>query len=55
VVSGEEQRFFIKRQLQDIGALVEAILLEPSGRNTAPQQPSLLLGFVEMGGTSSCC
>jgi len=36
VVSGEEQRFFIKRQLQDIGALVEAILLEPSGRNTAP-------------------
>jgi mannose-1-phosphate guanylyltransferase / mannose-6-phosphate isomerase len=35
VVSGEEQRFFIKRQLQDSGAAVEAILLEPAGRNTA--------------------
>jgi len=35
VVSGEEQRFFIKRQLQDCDAAVEAILLEPAGRNTA--------------------
>jgi mannose-1-phosphate guanylyltransferase / mannose-6-phosphate isomerase len=35
VVSGEEQRFFIKRQLQDSGAALEAILLEPLGRNTA--------------------
>ena len=35
VVSGEEQRFFIKRQLQDCGAAVEAILLEPASRNTA--------------------
>jgi mannose-1-phosphate guanylyltransferase/mannose-6-phosphate isomerase len=35
VVSGEEQRFFIKRQLLESGARVEAILLEPSGRNTA--------------------
>jgi mannose-1-phosphate guanylyltransferase / mannose-6-phosphate isomerase len=35
VVSGEEQRFFVKRQLQELGAAVEAILLEPSGRNTA--------------------
>jgi mannose-1-phosphate guanylyltransferase/mannose-6-phosphate isomerase len=33
VVSGEEQRFFIKRQLQDCP--LEAILLEPAGRNTA--------------------
>jgi mannose-1-phosphate guanylyltransferase/mannose-6-phosphate isomerase len=35
VVSGEDQRFFIKRQLQDSGVPVEAILLEPAGRNTA--------------------
>jgi mannose-1-phosphate guanylyltransferase/mannose-6-phosphate isomerase len=35
VVSGEEQRFFIKRQLQDSGTAVEAILLEPVGRNTS--------------------
>ena len=35
VVSGEEQRFFIKRQLQASGAAVEAILLEPVARNTS--------------------
>jgi mannose-1-phosphate guanylyltransferase/mannose-6-phosphate isomerase len=35
IVSGEDQRFFIKRQLQDVGAEVEAILLEPAGRNTS--------------------
>jgi len=35
VVSGEDQRFFIKRQLESAGAPVEAILLEPSGRNTS--------------------
>lgn len=35
VVSGEEQRLFIKRQLHETGAAVDAILLEPTGRNTA--------------------
>jgi mannose-1-phosphate guanylyltransferase/mannose-6-phosphate isomerase len=35
VVSGEDQRFFIKRQLEAAGAPVESILLEPSGRNTS--------------------
>jgi mannose-1-phosphate guanylyltransferase / mannose-6-phosphate isomerase len=35
VVSGEDQRFFVKSQLQLAGTKVEAILLEPSGRNTA--------------------
>ena len=35
IVSGEDQRFFIKRQLQLAGAPVEAILLEPEGRNTS--------------------
>lgn len=35
VVSGDDQRFLIERQLDEIGAEIEAILLEPSGRNTA--------------------
>nr|NUR37785.1 mannose-1-phosphate guanylyltransferase/mannose-6-phosphate isomerase [Sphingomonas sp.] len=35
VVSGEEQRLPIKSQLEATGAVVEAILLEPSGRNTS--------------------
>ncbi|MFL6720903.1 MAG: mannose-1-phosphate guanylyltransferase/mannose-6-phosphate isomerase [Sphingomonas sp.] len=35
IVSGEDQRFFIKRQLELAGAPVEAILLEPAARNTA--------------------
>ena len=35
VVSGEDQRLFIKQQLEEAGAPVEAILLEPAGRNTA--------------------
>ncbi|MBW0006198.1 MAG: mannose-1-phosphate guanylyltransferase/mannose-6-phosphate isomerase [Sphingomonas sp.] len=35
IVSGEDQRHFIKQQLEAIDAPVEAILLEPAGRNTA--------------------
>src|SRR5262249_52755669 len=35
VVSGEDQRFFIKRQLQLAGVEPGAILLEPAGRNTS--------------------
>ena len=35
VVSGEDQRFFIKRQLEAAGAPLEAILLEPVARNTS--------------------
>lgn len=35
VVSSEDQRFFVKRQLQLAGTEIEAILLEPEGRNTA--------------------
>lgn len=35
VVSGEEQRFFIKQQLQRAGVQIEAILLEPTARNTS--------------------
>src|SRR5258708_35249717 len=35
VVCGEDQRFFIKRQLEAAGAPLEAILLEPVARNTS--------------------
>ena len=35
IVSGEEQRFFVKRQLLACGVAAAAILLEPVGRNTA--------------------
>ena len=35
IVSGEDQRFFIKRQLEDVDAPVEAILLEPAARSTS--------------------
>src|SRR3954471_11886633 len=35
VVAGEEHRFFVKRQLEQAGLEVDAILLEPFGRNTA--------------------
>jgi mannose-1-phosphate guanylyltransferase/mannose-6-phosphate isomerase len=36
VVSGEQQRDLVRRQLESANADVEAILLEPEGRNTAP-------------------
>jgi mannose-1-phosphate guanylyltransferase/mannose-6-phosphate isomerase len=35
IVAGEEHRFFVKRQLENAGLEVDAILLEPYGRNTA--------------------
>jgi mannose-1-phosphate guanylyltransferase/mannose-6-phosphate isomerase len=35
IVSAEDQRFFIKRQLQQVDAPVGAILLEPTARNTS--------------------
>ncbi|QIK78055.1 mannose-1-phosphate guanylyltransferase/mannose-6-phosphate isomerase [Sphingomonas piscis] len=36
VVTGEEQRFFVANQLEEIGLAPAAILLEPAPRNTAP-------------------
>ncbi|GAA4029086.1 mannose-1-phosphate guanylyltransferase/mannose-6-phosphate isomerase [Sphingomonas rosea] len=35
VIAGEDHRFFIQRQLEQAGVDVDAILLEPKGRNTA--------------------
>jgi mannose-1-phosphate guanylyltransferase/mannose-6-phosphate isomerase len=36
ILTGEEQRFFVVEQLEDIGVNSAAILLEPDPRNTAP-------------------
>src|ERR1700740_304984 len=36
IVANEEHRFIIAEQMREIGANVEALLLEPIGRNTAP-------------------
>ena len=36
VVCSEEHRFLVAEQLQEIGANVDKIILEPVGRNTAP-------------------
>ena len=35
IVSGEDQRDFVRNQLESSGAAIEAILLEPARRNTA--------------------
>jgi len=35
IVAGEEHRFFVKRQLENAGLAIDAILLEPFARNTA--------------------
>ena len=35
IVAGEEHRFFVKRQLENAALDVDAIILEPFGRNTA--------------------
>ena len=49
IVSGEDQRFFIKRQLEDAGASVEAILLEPVARNTSAAA-ALAAGWLRSSG-----
>ena len=36
VVAGEDHRFLVAEQLRQVGAPTPAILLEPTGRNTAP-------------------
>src|SRR5437764_12236127 len=36
IVANEEHRFIIAEQLREIGAVPEALVLEPVGRNTAP-------------------
>lgn len=36
LITGEEQRFLVRDQVEDVGAEAEAIILEQQGRNTAP-------------------
>src|SRR5579872_2006151 len=36
IIANEEHRFIIAEQLREIGVAPEALILEPSGRNTAP-------------------
>jgi mannose-1-phosphate guanylyltransferase/mannose-6-phosphate isomerase len=49
VIAGEDHRFFIKRQLDEAGVSVEAILLEPVGRNTAAAAVLAALWALEQG------
>lgn len=49
VIGGEDHRFFIKRQLEQSGVDVEAILLEPSGRNTAAAAALAALWSLDRG------
>ena len=49
VIGGEEHRFFLKRQLEQAGVEVEAILLEPVGRNTAAAAALAALWSLERG------
>src|SRR5713101_1620634 len=36
IIANEEHRFIIAEQLREIGAVADALMLEPIGRNTAP-------------------
>jgi mannose-1-phosphate guanylyltransferase / mannose-6-phosphate isomerase len=47
LVANEEHRFIIAEQLREIGAAPSALLLEPTGRNTAPAACVAALALVE--------
>jgi mannose-1-phosphate guanylyltransferase/mannose-6-phosphate isomerase len=49
VIGGEDHRFFIKRQLEQAKVEVDAILLEPAGRNTAAAALLAALWSLEQG------
>lgn len=49
VIGGEDHRFFIQRQLDEAGVAVEAILLEPKGRNTAAAAVLAALWTLDQG------
>ena len=48
-VSNEQHRFLVMEQLREIGVTVEAALLEPEGRNTAPALTLAALSALETG------
>ncbi|HEX7375099.1 MAG TPA: mannose-1-phosphate guanylyltransferase/mannose-6-phosphate isomerase [Steroidobacteraceae bacterium] len=47
VVCNESHRFMVAEQLREIGAVAQAILLEPVGRNTAPAVAVAALTAIE--------
>ncbi len=50
IVTGEEHRFLASEQLREVGINVEALLLEPTSRNTAPALTLAALYALEKGG-----
>jgi mannose-1-phosphate guanylyltransferase/mannose-6-phosphate isomerase len=49
VIAGEDHRFFIQRQLDEAGVAIDAILLEPKGRNTAAAAVLAALWTLDQG------
>ena len=49
IVTGEEHRFLALEQLKEIDINLQAALLEPEGRNTAPALTLAALAATEMG------
>src|ERR1700730_7038274 len=47
LVANEDHRFIIAEQLREIGAVPQALLLEPVGRNTAPAACVAALALTE--------
>ncbi len=49
IVSGEDHRFLASEQLREVGITLEAALLEPVGRNTAPALSMAALAATQNG------
>ena len=53
VVCNEEHRFLVAEQLRGIGIEAQAILLEPSGRNTAPAVALAAIFAIDQAGRAA--
>jgi len=49
IVAGEEHRFLVLEQLREVGSEFSAVILEPTGRNTAPALTMAALAALEGG------
>jgi mannose-1-phosphate guanylyltransferase/mannose-6-phosphate isomerase len=49
IVSGEDHRFLVSEQLREVGIALGTVLLEPTGRNTAPALTLAALAAVQNG------
>jgi len=49
IVSGEDHRFLASEQLREVGVALGNVLLEPTGRNTAPALTLAALAVVQNG------